>query len=351
MKRYILTALAVTLIAGLCACGSGAPEAGSAREVSSETIPATPTDTATASPTPSPTPTRTHASRPVPEVTGKTFAEAYKILMDAEFYGYPYDMDGLKSISTTPDKSLVVVSTSPTAGTVTSTMDIQINLGLTGAAGTAVMNGADPAKNGTRYQIDCAPNLGFDESVTFHSLKEVWASKSYAGPDHCIVNYNGEHSLEKPAILPSEQKIVDIVAANGSGVFDPPMETFDHVLGLCIKLDADYTDGSWDRVDTQKAEAKAALALCPDTPHAAILRDVQTLITVGPGAYEVGKFMEPGTYRTKPGAKDCYWARTTGGGDIIANNFIGYAPAGVTVTVHAGEGFESQRCGYWTKIG
>lgn len=61
--------------------------------------------------------------------------------------------------------------------------------------------------------------------------------------------------------------------------------------------------------------------------------------------------MEPGTYRTKPGSKDCYWSRTNGGGDIIANNFIGFAPNGVTVTVCAGEGFESQRCGMCTKIG
>lgn len=30
---------------------------------------------------------------------------------------------------------------------------------------------------------------------------------------------------------------------------------------------------------------------------------------------------------------------------------VGFAPAGVTVTVFAGEGFESERCGVWTKIG
>jgi hypothetical protein len=61
--------------------------------------------------------------------------------------------------------------------------------------------------------------------------------------------------------------------------------------------------------------------------------------------------MEPGTYKTKPGSKDCYWSRTTGGGDIIANDFVGFAPNGVTVTVYPGEGFESTRCGVWTKIG
>ena len=45
------------------------------------------------------------------------------------------------------------------------------------------------------------------------------------------------------------------------------------------------------------------------------------------------------------------WSRTTGGGDVIENDFVGFAPNGVTVAVYEGEGFESQHCGVWTKIG
>lgn len=44
-----------------------------------------------------------------------------------------------------------------------------------------------------------------------------------------------------------------------------------------------------------------------------------------PGRSSRPQNMVPGTYRTKPGAKDCYWSRTNDGGDIIANYIIGFA--------------------------
>jgi hypothetical protein len=341
-RSYLSAVLAAILIAGLTACVGGVQQA------------STEAATSTATPTSSPAPTRTHASRPVPDVTGKTFDEAYMILMAADFYGYAYGNDGKRWPNITPDASIAVVSTTPAAGTVTSTHDIRINVGLTEAEASAVKSEAKAPKVDPRYEFVCAVNLGFGESDTYHSLNEVWASKYYAGSGSCIVRYDGKYSSvgDKPAILPSEQKIVDIVAANGGRVFPAPIETFDTVLGLCIKLKPDYTDGAWDRVDPKKAQATAALALCPDVPHAAVLRDVLTAMKVVDGTYVVGqRHMEPGTYRTKPAAKDCYWSRTNGGGDIIANNFIGFAPDGVTVTVYVGEGFESQRCGVWTKIG
>lgn len=82
-----------------------------------------------------------------------------------------------------------------------------------------------------------------------------------------------------------------------------------------------------------------------------MLQGVVTAVKVGPGTRVVGQTMEPGTYKTNPGAKDCYWSRTTGGGAIIANDFVGFAPDGVSVTVYPGEGFESSNCGIWTKTG
>lgn len=68
----------------------------------------------------------------------------------------------------------------------------------------------------------------------------------------------------------------------------------------------------------------------------------------GEGTHTVGKDIKPGTYRTvdRP-VSDCYWERSTGSGDIIANNFINNAPAGVTLTVRRGEGFTSRGCGSW----
>lgn len=38
--------------------------------------------------------------------------------------------------------------------------------------------------------------------------------------------------------------------------------------------------------------------------------------------------MEPGTWKIKHVIKDCYWSRNTGGGDIVANDFVGSRPAG-----------------------
>ena len=69
------------------------------------------------------------------------------------------------------------------------------------------------------------------------------------------------------------------------------------------------------------------------------------------GAYIVGTDIEPGTYRNS-GSSGCYYARLNGftGGfeNIIAN---GNADAPTVVTIEPTDaGFESQRCGTWTKI-
>lgn len=67
------------------------------------------------------------------------------------------------------------------------------------------------------------------------------------------------------------------------------------------------------------------------------------------GTYTVGEDLKPGTYRTARQVTDCYWERSTGGGQIIANNFVTFAPKGVTVTVRRGEGFTSNGCGIWVR--
>lgn len=66
------------------------------------------------------------------------------------------------------------------------------------------------------------------------------------------------------------------------------------------------------------------------------------------GTWEVGVDVAAGKVKTA-GASTCYWARLTGsGGDIIDNN-VGAGPQ--TVVIKAGEYFESQTCGTWTKAG
>ncbi|MEV8146784.1 Ltp family lipoprotein [Arthrobacter sp. NPDC080073] len=136
MKRYLSAVLAATLVAGLTACGGGVSQASSSSGSASSS------SSGSASPSASPTKT----SRPVPDVAGKTFAEAYKVLSAAGFYGSAYGKDGKKWTHTTPDASIVVVSTNPAAGTVSATEDIEIHVGITEAEHAAVAKAAADAK-------------------------------------------------------------------------------------------------------------------------------------------------------------------------------------------------------------
>jgi hypothetical protein len=71
----------------------------------------------------------------------------------------------------------------------------------------------------------------------------------------------------------------------------------------------------------------------------------------GDGTFEVGKDIQPGTYRTRVASSGCYYARLSGFGgttdDIIANN-ITDAPAIITIAA-TDKGFQSTRCGTWTQ--
>ncbi|WP_104126648.1 hypothetical protein [Cryobacterium sp. Y57] len=67
------------------------------------------------------------------------------------------------------------------------------------------------------------------------------------------------------------------------------------------------------------------------------------------GSYAVGVDIPAGTYRTLQGVEQCYWERSTGGGDIIDNNFVSFATESLSVTVHDGEGFTASSCGVWTR--
>lgn len=73
--------------------------------------------------------------------------------------------------------------------------------------------------------------------------------------------------------------------------------------------------------------------------------------SIGDGIYIVGSDIEPGTYKNS-GSDNCYFARLSGFsgtmGDIIANNNSDNT-AIVTISP-SDKGFESTRCGNWSKI-
>ena len=71
----------------------------------------------------------------------------------------------------------------------------------------------------------------------------------------------------------------------------------------------------------------------------------------GDGTYRVGEEIDPGTYAAS-GGSNCYWARLSGFsgslGDIIANGIGSPHPL---VTISSSDvGFDSQRCGTWTRV-
>ena len=75
--------------------------------------------------------------------------------------------------------------------------------------------------------------------------------------------------------------------------------------------------------------------------------------TVQDGTWTVGLDFPAGKYRaTAVVDPDCYWAITksgTNGEEIIANDIPGGGRP--TVTLKAGQDFQSQRCGTWAKVG
>jgi hypothetical protein len=331
MKKTTALALAVFLIAALAGCsGAGKGTKTAAAEPPSET----------ASPSPSPT----RSATVVPDVAGMAVIQAERALQALGLSTVIIGKDGKQWTSLLPGPDVKAVSSDPAAGTRTGRKTIQVIVDISeDEQRAAAAAAAEAAKLAVRYEFTCGEEV-------FHSFKEVWASNFYKSSGTCTVKIDGKYGSEKLALLPSEQALVDIVARNG-GDASVPSWTFNSLLKVCAKPEYDYVDQVIAKQAWHTAEARGALALCPDAPHAAVLQEVIAIPKIDDGTKIVGEDMEAGTWKTKPKSKDCYWARTTGAGEIIANDFVGFAPDGVTVTVYPGEGFESSNCGVWSKIG
>lgn len=89
----------------------------------------------------------------------------------------------------------------------------------------------------------------------------------------------------------------------------------------------------------------------PTAPPKPTATPTPTYPHFGDGTYQVGKDIQPGTYRTRAGSSGCYYARLKGFGgtvdDIIANDFTD-APAIVTIAP-TDAGFTSENCDTWTQ--
>lgn len=338
MKRTTTLAVAAVLVTVLAGCGGGTAM--------------TTAGSATAS-------AESDQTKIVPDVTGKSFPTANNLLNKEGLSAVAYGKDG-KEWKTQFPEDANVLSTDPAAGTSTDKKLIRLNVDMNEtdqaktakAAAAKAEADAEKARLAERYDFTCDSTVGAVDN-TFKTFQQVWASDYYSnatGP--CTVRLEGKDHYDDvpPTLLPSENAIVAVVKANGGDVSDP-VASFINVLSMCAKVGADYADDVWAVPASRKANAQAALKLCPKAPHAKLFKEALTAVKITDGNYTVGKDMQPGTYQTKPSIKDCYWSRNTGGGATIENDFVGFAPNGVTVTTYAGEGFESSRCGVWTKIG
>lgn len=97
---------------------------------------------------------------------------------------------------------------------------------------------------------------------------------------------------------------------------------------------------------TQNTQAPAQPTATPKPTQ----KPTPSFATFGDGTFQVGKDIQPGTYRTRVGSSNRYYERLKGFSgstdDIIANNTD--APAIVTIKP-TDKGFSSQNCGTWTK--
>lgn len=327
MKIYTL-ALITAVTFALTACGGG--------EQAADHSPAAPTSVSAKS-----TPT----ARPVPDVVGKTYLDARTTLNKSDYFPRLVGKDGEEwTTNIVPNDSVIVVSVSPALGK-KDFVDVTVNMTEKEFL-AAVKAKGEAAKIAIRYTYTCG--TWSSTQPKYKSYKDVWTSSDYKSGSDCSVKIGDQYPSDKPTLLQDEQKVVDLVGSKG-GDISAPANTFGRIMSLCAKVGSDYADHA--STPARKAEAEAALSVCPDAPHAALLQETIDTIKMASGDKIVGQTMEPGTWKTKPGIKDCYWSRNTGGGDIIANDFVGFAPDGVTVTVYPGEGFESERCGIWTKVG
>lgn len=307
----------------------------------------------------SPTASASTAPAPItlPDLSGKTFQDAYEFIQPN---GLRYDAvgDDGKTFANPPETA-VIDSTEPKGGEVSPGALITLHLQGTESSLKAA---AVASARAVRYDFNCteAGIVGVSSSTAkqhFHSVKAVWADPGFKAFEGCDGQIAGAWWHDKYTLEPDEQAVVTQIGADGGDISDPS-SAFSDVLEACmLPPKADWGRTGADSYERSiKAIAKSAAAMCPDAPFAAQLQHVGSGdpdTEMPDGTYVVGKDIAPGSYQvqTTAGVHDCYWERTSAQGGTIANDMITFAPQGPVVTVYAGEGFVSQSCGTWKKVG
>lgn len=121
-----------------------------------------------------------------------------------------------------------------------------------------------PGRDEPRFLVTCFYPDG-REVATFTRLEEAWASTNYVRIDRCEAAVAASDGFE---LTDSETAVAQVAAA---GLPDEDLtELFLRTLAACVRTppDGDYGVGTYpDPI------LEAALVLCPEAPHAVIMRE------------------------------------------------------------------------------
>ncbi|MGW5989564.1 hypothetical protein ACWFRT_13695 [Streptomyces anulatus] len=166
-----------------------------------------------------------------------------------------------------------------------------------------------------------------------------------------------------PAALTAEEK-VDALAEAGGWLPDEVASAY--VADICGTLTAQEESGAgavqWLTLNETDAEHGAVLKagvplLCPEWS-----KTVTKVLGSGVRFYSDGTYrvvgkpgsaadaIAPGSYRVVGALEDCYWERTSRGGEILDNGFATSA-RDITVTILPSDGqFTARGCGVWKPV-
>lgn len=206
------------------------------------------------------------------------------------------------------------------------------------------------------YTVQNRPLRGSCKSTDYRETTVTSLSQALSlSPEmrkECSVSF-----LDSSVSLPEEEAALQ---ASGSAKV-----TLKGLYGICMRPSI-YNDSMTSLSESQLAEAKGVLALCPKFEDAERL---QQLITAGEadrqleasgqkfagGTYRIGSDIQPGTYysewsRAEGNFDSCYWELLDSAGNIIDNNFVSGALR-VEITVPADAySLSVQACGTFRPI-
>ena len=273
----------------------------------------------------------------MPEIVGLKAAKAVALLRNAGIKADFVGPDGKKFPMAYQADTTVKESSVPAGTPVKAAQRITITFA---ASEAELLAQAEDAKMAARYEYTCTTGTStYTDKSAFKAkdFREVWASPAYG----------------------TLKSIVDKVAANQGDVSVPSGALLDVLEACTLPPSIEFDASKGPNNNRVEAIAIAALDLCSDAPFAAELTRIATGLPpaqMKDGSYMVGTSIQSGTYQVQVpeganGVHDCYWERTTAQGGTIANDFISYAPQGPVVSILDGEGFVSERCGTWSRVG